>query len=297
MESRDDTLCLSVVCESFPAETFQDMGETESNAGDRAGRDLWNNLWASKTSSREVGSPKLRHWEVQYAAFFDEAFSLLGDTRGKRILEIGAGDSGWLPYYAKHWGFNVTGLDYSPVGCQRAAELSKRAGVDVEIILADMFAPPPAIEGTFDALVSIGVIEHYEDTAHTLQALARFVRPGGVIATIVPNIPGLQGWLFRKFNRPFYDIHVPISVNDMRIAHEKAGLDLVRCNNLMSLNLGVFNIVGLDPARLSTKLKRLMLLGFIVISRLVWKLESIIGNLPANRYLSPYVVAIARKRA
>ena len=273
------------------------VSQVESNAGDRAGRELWNGLWASKTSSREVGSPRLRHWEVQYAAFFDEAFSLLGDTRGKRILEIGAGDSGWLPYYAKHWGFEVTGLDYSPVGIERAAEMAQRAGVHVDLVLADMFAPPPEIEGTFDALVSIGVIEHYEDTARTIEALSRFLKPGGVIATIVPNIPGLQGWLFKRFNRPFYDIHVPIDVNRMRAAHEQAGLELIRCNHLMSVNLGVFNVVGLDASKVSTKLKWLMLAGFIVISRAVWAIERVVGNLPANSYISPYVVAIARKRS
>ena len=273
------------------------VSQVESNAGDRAGRELWNGLWASKASSREVGSPRLRHWEVQYAAFFDEAFSVLGDTRGKRILEIGAGDSGWLPYYAKRWGFEVTGLDYSPVGIERAAELAQRAGVHVDLVLADMFAPPPEIEGTFDALVSIGVIEHYEDTGRTLEALSRFLKPGGVIATIVPNIPGLQGWLFKRFNRSFYDIHVPIDVNRMRAAHEQAGLALLRCDHLMSVNLGVFNIVGLDPAKVSTKLKWLMLAGFIVISRAVWAIERIVGNLPANSFISPYVAAIARKRS
>jgi 2-polyprenyl-3-methyl-5-hydroxy-6-metoxy-1,4-benzoquinol methylase len=271
------------------------VSQVESNAGDRAGRELWNSLWSSKTSSREIGYPRLRHWEVQYAAFFDEAFSHLGGTRGKRILEIGAGDSGWLPYYSKRWGFEVTGLDYSPVGCERAAALAKRANVHVEVVLSDMFAPPPEIEGTFDALVSIGVVEHYEDTARTLEAMSRFLRPGGVIATIVPNIPGLQGWLFRRFNRPFYDIHVPIDVTKMRTAHEKAGLEVVRCNHLMSLNLGVFNVVGLDPARLSTKLKRIMLFGFIALSRMVWAVEGVVGNLPASSYISPYVAAIARK--
>jgi SAM-dependent methyltransferase len=272
------------------------VSRIESNAGDRAGPEFWNGLWASKTTSREIGSPRLRHWEVPYAALFDEAFSLLGDTRGKRVLEIGAGDSGWLPYYKKRWGFEVSGLDYSPVGCARAADLAKRAGVPVQVILADMFAPPPEIEGTFDAVVSIGVIEHYEDTANTLAALSRFLRPGGVMLTIVPNIPGLVGSLTRRFNRPVFDIHVPVNIPTMRSAHEKAGLEVVRCGNFMSINLGVFNITGLDPSKLSTKLKRIMLGGMILFSRAVWGLERVAGSLPVNSYVSPYVVAIARKR-
>ena len=83
----------------------------------------------------------------------------------------------------------------------------------------------------------------------------------------------------------------------MRAAHEQAGLEIIRCDHLMSVNLGVFNIVGLDPAKVSTKLKWLMLAGFIVISRAVWAIERVAGNLPANSFISPYVVAIARKRS
>jgi 2-polyprenyl-3-methyl-5-hydroxy-6-metoxy-1,4-benzoquinol methylase len=274
-----------------------DSTSSSPNSSDRAGRDFWNGLWTSKTTSRrEIGTPRLRHWEVEYVALFDEAFSLLGDTRGKRILEIGAGDSGWLPYYAKRWGFQVSGLDYSPVGCDRAAELGRRSGVHVDLILADMFAPPPALAEAFDAVLSMGVIEHYEETVMTLKALARFVRPGGVILTVVPNVPGLPGWLWRKFNRPFYDIHVPIDAARMRSAHEKAGLEIVRCGYHMSINLGTFNVVGLDPSKISTKLKKLMMLAFIAVSRIAWAMERAIGHFPVHSWVSPNVFAIARKK-
>jgi len=264
------------------------------NAGDRAGAAFWNGLWASKASSREIGSPRLRHWEVQFAAFYDRAFSLLNGTRGKRLLEIGAGDSGWLPYFVKRWGFDVSGLDYSPVGCERAAALAQKAGVNVTMILADMFDPPAEILGTFDVVTSTGVIEHYENTADVLRALARLLRPGGALVTTIPNIPGLVGWLFRRFNRPVYDIHVPLDVASLRAAHEQAGLELISCDYLMSINLGVLNLVGLDPGKISTKLKKIMLLGMMAFSRVVWALERVIGPLPANSYVSPYVAAVAR---
>jgi SAM-dependent methyltransferase len=270
--------------------------QPESSAGDRAGAAFWDGLWASKTSPpREIGSPRLKHWEVQHAVFFDRAFSLLGETKGKHLLEIGAGDSGWLPYFAKRWGFQISGLDYSPVGCERASALASTAGVHVNMILADMFDPPAALEGAVDVIVSIGVVEHYEDTELVLRALSWFVRPGGILVTIVPNMPGLVGWLFRIFNRPVYDIHIPLDSTRLRAAHEQAGLDLTSCENMMSINLGVPNLVGLDPSKLSTKLKRLVLLAMIAFSRAVWAFERLFGDLPSHSYVSPYIATVARK--
>ena len=269
--------------------------ERESTVVDRTGSAFWEGWWASKSRSRVVGSPRLRHWEVPQAAFFDRAFARLGETRGKRLIEVGAGDSGWLPYFAKRWGFDVSGLDYSPIGCQRATDLAQSAGVNLHMVLGDLFAPPPELCGTFDVAFSNGVVEHYEDTPRTLAALGRLLRPGGLLITIVPNIPGVLGWLFRHFNRPVYLVHVPIDAARMREAHERAGLEVLECGYLMSVNLGVVNLVGLDPSKLATRVKSVAIMGMIGFSRAVWACERVFGELPAHPSVSPYVAAVARK--
>lgn len=263
--------------------------------GDLAGRDFWNGVWGTKPAvTREIGSPRLKHWEVQHAEFFDRAFAALGPTAGKTILEVGAGDSGWLPYFHKRWGLRVTGLDYSPLGCERASELLRRAGIEAEVVLGDMFAPPENLLGRFDIVLSIGVIEHYTDTASTIAALARFLRPGGIIVTTVPNIPGVVGDLFKVLNRPVYDIHVPLDAVRLRDAHAAAGLEVVETGYMMSLNLGVANVAGL-PAGLFTRVKSGIVTGLIAASRAVWWFERHVVRLPTTRYFSPYVVAVARK--
>lgn len=267
---------------------------SSSNPGDLAGPDFWNTLWGQKQAVRgEIGRPALRHSEIQHAQFFDKAFSNIGDTRGKEILEIGAGDSGWLPYFGKRWGLKVSGLDYSPVGCARASELMERAGVPATIVCADMFAPPASMLKTFDIVLSIGVAEHYSDTAHTLRAMAQFLKPGGILVTTVPNIPGLVGDLFKIMNRPVYDIHVPLDAPRLRAAHEAAGLEVLESGYFMSINLGVPNTAGL-PSGFGTSIKNLFVAGMIVVSRAVWWLERHSRPLPPHRYFSPYVVVVAR---
>lgn len=251
-------------------------------------------MWGGKSAARdEIGSPHLRHSEVQHAEMFDRAFAYLGETTGKEILEIGAGDSGWLPYFAKRWGLRVSGLDYSPVGCQRASELMARAGVPANIVCADMFAPPHELRGRFDIVLSIGVAEHYSDTVGTLRAMASFLKPGGILLTTVPNIRGLVGDICKVLNRPVYDIHVAIDAERLRLAHEVAGLEILEGGYFMSINLGIPNVAGLPPGPV-TSLKKMLVAGMIVFSRMVWWLERHTRPFPAHRYLSPYIVVVAR---
>ena len=274
---------------------MQNLPRTSSNRGDRAGQDFWNSLWASKRHSRTIGGKPLNFGEQAFERFFDRAFALLGDTHGKRILEIGCGDSGWLPYFAKRWGFSVSGLDYSPVGCERAADLARQSDIAADITCADLFAPPAAMENRFDVVVSMGVVEHFDDTAGALQALGRFLNDRGIVVTTIPNMAGIDGTLMKIINRQVYDIHVPLDAPALAAAHEKAGLHLVSCDYLLGLNLGVVNAAGLDPARLSTKLRQLLVLGFIVFSRGVWMLEHALRPLPASRLFSPFIGAVARR--
>jgi cyclopropane fatty-acyl-phospholipid synthase-like methyltransferase len=268
-----------------------------STQSDLAGQAFWNSLWASKRHSRAVGAKPLNVVEEEFERFFDQAFGLLGGTSGKQILEIGCGDSGWLPYFAKRWGFAVSGLDYSRVGCERAADLARNAGVAAEITCADLFAPPAALENRFDAVISMGVVEHFQDTPGALRALARFLNEDGIVVTTVPNMAGIDGTLMKWINRAVYDMHVPLDAPALAAAHTDAGLDVVRNEYLLGLHLGIVNAAGLDPAKLTTKLRQLLVLGFIAFSRAVGSVERTLRRrLPTSRAFSPFVGVIARRK-
>src|SRR6185436_13100737 len=172
-------------------------------------------------------------------------------------------------------------------GCRRAHALVQRAGTAAHIVLADLFDPPESLLGRFDFVLSIGVVEHYADTAATLRAMARFLRPGGILITTAPNIPGLAGDLMKVMNRPLYDIHVPIDAQAMRRAHEAAGLEVVEGGYFMSINLGIPSVAGLRPG-IGTRLKSIAILGMIAFSRMVWWLERRVARLPPHRYFAPY---------
>src|SRR5436190_15354095 len=78
----------------------------------------------------------------------------------KRVLEIGAGDSVWLTYLAKHFPSSTfCGLDYSAEGCARLADRANREKAKIEIFREDMFVKDSQCHGSFDVVYSLGVVE------------------------------------------------------------------------------------------------------------------------------------------
>ena len=210
---------------------------------------------------------------------------------GARLLEIGAARSRWLPYFARHFGLSVTGLDYAELGCQQARAMLARAGEPGEVVCADLFAPPPDLLGGFAVVVSFGVVEHFPDTAACIAACARFLAPGGRMITTLPNMRGTVGGLQRLLDPAIYRIHVPLRPGDLRRAHERAGLDVVQCGYAMPAN---WRVVVVDPKRPG---RRLLRRSLAAATDLVWAADRIGLSLPPNRLTSPYVTCLARSGA
>jgi cyclopropane-fatty-acyl-phospholipid synthase len=73
---------------------------------------------------------------------------------GMRLLDIGCGWGGLAKYAAEHYGCSVVGVTISAEQQQFAAQWCR--GLDVEIHLCDY----RRLRGTFDRVVSVGMIEH-----------------------------------------------------------------------------------------------------------------------------------------
>lgn len=264
------------------------------NGADKAGRQYWDNVWARAELPLAVNPflPGLAHYiERKFDDYFRRALSER-TTRAGRLLEIGAGRSPWLPYFARRFGLEVHGVDYSDVGCRQALAILERENVAGGVTCADLFSPPAELLEAFDVVVSMGVAEHFRDTAACISAFARFLRPGGLMITSIPNFAGTLGWLQKALNRPVFDVHVPLDRRALGSAHRAAGLDVVSCDYFLVANLSVVNLENLAGTRAHVALTRL---GSWV-SKAVWMTE---GALPAvarpNRWTSPYVICLARK--
>lgn len=212
---------------------------------------------------------------------------------GKNVLEIGAGDSKWLPYFAcKYPGSRFSGLDYSSVGCEklvaRAVAISNIATIDV--YHEDMFALNSALHGAFDLVLSFGVVEHFTDLSHALLAKRKYLKKNGMMFSLIPNMAGSMGYLAKSFNRNIYDMHNPHDFDSFFDGHCMAGLKVISGGYLGAINFGVLSSCFEDREGFSWH-------AYVFLTRLskvIGLFESKVGALPSSRLFSPYIYIVSQ---
>lgn len=210
---------------------------------DKAGKEYWNTMWKrsdipiqmtpySKCKVIDCAINKFMHM------YLDDYVSAYNQIN---LLEVGCGNSAFLPYFAKEFKLNVWGLDYSEDGCATAKRNLLYYGQKGNIIQGDMFSPPENLLGKFDIVYSAGVIEHFGDTVSCCKALSRFLKRGGICITEIPNtcseskIMKLQ----KMIDKDTYDIHYSLDSEMIKAAHETIGFETRYCDYTLASNYGV----------------------------------------------------------
>lgn len=247
----------------------------------------------------DVRDRSLRNYFRRYQhREFSDRLRQFGLGPGSKLLEVGCGGSIWLPYFAREQGFEVTGLDYSESGCAAAEHVLERDGAKGRVVCGDMFDPPADMVGTFDMVMSIGVVEHFTSTSEAVGACAGFLRPGGAMMTLIPNLAGLSGVGLKYFNRKVYDIHVPLNAEQLAKAHRDAGLEVVSCDYFTPMWFSDWSVPPEDKRKGRRLLRNLLWYSTASLSAGVWKLDDLTGNrIPGSRLFSPWAICWARKPA
>ena len=211
---------------------------------------------------------------------------------GKDVLEVGAGDSMWLPYLARKYpAARFAGVDFSKAGCER---LAARAGAGVPVKIGvhheDMFAEESALHGAFDLVLSFGVVEHFADLSVALLAKRRYLKRQGLMFSLIPNLAGSIGHLAKAWNREVFEMHNPHDWASFLDGHHRAGFTVLSGGYLGSSNFGILSSC-VEPGR------GIPWHAYVFLSRLnkaISLVESRVGNLPASRMFSPYIYAISQ---
>jgi hypothetical protein len=154
-----------------------------------------------------------------------------------------------------------------------------------------MFDPPSDLLARFDVVLSMGLAEHFTDTAAAIRAFAALAKPGGIVITTIPNMTGIVGLGQRLLDSGVYEKHVPLDAAALKTAHEKCGLSILRSEYLLSANFAVINHPNLRPAMVRKMARGLLVAG----TGGVWALERMGVPIPRGQFLSPYVACVARK--
>jgi 2-polyprenyl-6-hydroxyphenyl methylase / 3-demethylubiquinone-9 3-methyltransferase len=118
-----------------------------------------------------------QHWQV------DEC----GRTplEGKTALDVGCG-AGLLCEPLARLGARVTGIDAAPEVIAVARDHAASQGLEIDYRNAAV----EQIEGQFDLVTSLEVIEHVADPAGFVATLAQRLAPGGLLILSTPNATG-----------------------------------------------------------------------------------------------------------
>lgn len=268
-----------------------------SKTADKAGVTYWDNTWSKSKLNRmaDPDNPSRGYLPDRvFHGIFRPYLETVNATE-KRLIEIGCGNSGWLPYFYRRFGIRVTGIDYADQGCEMSKAIFERERVPGEVIKGDLFDPPSELRASHDYVFSFGVVEHFEDTADCLRAMARFLKPGGTMITIIPNMNGVIGMTQKYLNRPIYDIHVPLDHDDLCRAHRNAGLRVEECRYVIPYHFGVPNLNKLNPDILGTRIKAWILRKLRKLQSSLWKrCETKNWFQHPGKRSAGYVICIAR---
>jgi SAM-dependent methyltransferase len=105
---------------------------------------------------------------------------VLGDVRGKDVLEFGCGGGQWSAALARQ-GARPVGFDLSEQQLAHARRLQRETGIRFPLVQADAERVPFA-DASFDVVFADHGAFSFADPQHTVPEAARLLRPGGLLA-------------------------------------------------------------------------------------------------------------------
>ncbi len=140
-------------------------------------RSHWEKFWAQKKDPSQIYDNSGRI----PAAIFE----VLGDVKGKRVLEVGAG-TGRDSFTLAEAGAQVFVLDYADAAIEIVKKLNEQNKAKVIPVQGDAFALPFA-DNSLDIVFHQGLLEHFRNPEGIIAENFRVLKPGGIAVIDVPQ--------------------------------------------------------------------------------------------------------------
>jgi SAM-dependent methyltransferase len=143
----------------------------------------------------------------------------IGDLRGKKVLDIGAGLGESSVYFALR-GAQVTAVDLSPMMIEKIITLGKQYGVEIEgrVSNGENLNVP---SDQFDVIYLANTIHHLENRAALFEQMFRALKPGGFFFSYDPLAYNPVINIYRRMaTRVRTPDEAPLKIEDLRLARK-----------------------------------------------------------------------------
>jgi len=149
--------------------------QKESYFSNNPTNDLWDVMWTTRAIEQELDACDI---ETPPRELF---LSFL--TKECKILDAGCGLGKWV-IYLKRLGYDIVGIDNNELAIDTMKDFDESLQVEYGDIL-DIQYP----DSYFDACISMGVVEHFEDgPVPALKEAYRVLKPDGLVFVSVPTV-------------------------------------------------------------------------------------------------------------
>ncbi|MDX1641085.1 MAG: methyltransferase domain-containing protein [Balneolaceae bacterium] len=156
------------------------------------------NHWVKGTPQNQIQLAFRSHWK-----YFKE---LMQGCDYKTCLEVGSGRGSISSYFADN-GFDCTLLDTSESILETARDIFEANGHEAEYVHGNAL-DMPFEDNSFDVVISIGLLEHFEDIETPILEQYRVLKPGGLfLGYIVPERPENVQRHFNWINKMLKSVH------------------------------------------------------------------------------------------
>ncbi len=250
--------------------------------------------YAKNLLRRKLGLPVTNYSQH---LFYEEILrkQLKDFAPGSTIFEIGSAPGGNLLGMWKRFGFEPYGVEYSEEGYRENVKNFSVFNLPKERIFhADAFDMDfqSKHREEFDIVFSRGFIEHFDDPASVVKMHMQYLRSGGALFIVIPNLRGIHWIMTNFFHRASLEHHnlKLMKIEEFGKAFDHSSLTKKACGYYGTFNFGLYNPNG----RMRLKVHRATMYIQNVLD-LVFRL--VFGSRGfETRYTSPYLYYVGIKK-
>jgi len=206
-------------------------------------KDTWDSVW-EKQHIRQSSLHSLIYFLREH--YFSSTFARFARKRIKGlILEVGCGTA-QCSLKIRVKGTDIIGADFSASALHLAKKYSAQHK-SAKFVVTDAFSLPFS-NNTFDAVWSVGLLEHFDKPGLALEEMRRVVKPKGKVLAIVPYKYGPLGILnygFQILGKEWiWEDEIPMDFDDMYRFFEQAHLRNIRIKKMYDTFLMFLGATG-----------------------------------------------------